>query len=197
MTEVLQARRELGQWIGEPFTAPMLVTAEFGEPRNNGVGYHTGLDLAPLTGQPGTPIRLTSSGAFIMWCGVYQGTRARDQNGGYGNVLLLRLTNQYQLLIAHMMAFSDPIQQWIDAGFPASLKPTFSPNEVIGYQGNTGYVYGSLPDGTFGIPADDDNISATHTHLEVRNPAGQLVNPASVLTGYDFTGRESNAPLIF
>lgn len=197
MVEVLQAKIENGFWIGEPFTQPQVLTSRFGEPRNNGVGYHTGDDCASADGQPGQPLRFTSSGAFILWCGVYEGTRSRDVNGGYGNVLLLRLANQYQVLLAHLQRFSDPIQRWIDGGFVDSQKPTFGPNEIIAYQGNTGYVWGYLADGSVGVPPDDDMVSGTHTHIEVRDPQGRLVRPETVLTGYEFTGRESSAPLIF
>lgn len=191
----LQAKVLGNFWEGEPFTSSMYITSQFGEPRSNGVGYHTGTDIAPLDGLPGAPIRF-SQGAFILWCGVYGGTRARDVNGGYGNVLLLRLANQYQVLVAHQQRFCDAIQLWIDSGYDANLKPTFSPNEVVGYMGNTGYVYGTLPDGTVGIPADDDMVSGTHTHFEVRNPQGQLVNPLSVLSGATL-GRDSNGLLVF
>lgn len=191
---MLQAYIEDNIWRGEPFLFGQVVTSQFGEPRSNNVGYHTGIDICPIDGQPGQPLGFSSQGAFILWCGVYGGTRARDVNGGYGNVLLLRLSNQYQVLLAHMQRFSDPIQQWIDSGFAAHLKPTFAPGEVLGYQGNTGYVYGTLPDGSFGQPADDDMVSGTHTHLEVRTPSGNLVNPRSVLLGAD-AGRDSNGLL--
>lgn len=196
MTEVLQARIVNGQWIGEPFVEPMVLTSRFGEPRNNGVGFHTGEDCAPATGTPGQALRFTSSGAFILWCGVYHGNRLTD-NGGYGNVLLLRLANQYQVLLAHLQQFSEPIERWIRAGYDENLKPTFGPNEIVAYQGNTGNVFGLLPDGTVGTPAADDNVSGTHTHLEVRDPQGRLVAPATVLTGVEYLGRESSAPLIF
>lgn len=190
----LQATVVGNTWEGEPFER-MLISSHFGEWRNNGVGYHTGIDLAPLSGEPGTPLVFTQ-GAFILWCGVYGGSRARDVNGGYGNVLLLRLANQYQILVAHLESFCPDITRWIDSGYAAHLKPTFSPGETIAYQGNTGYVYGTLPDGSYGIPADDDAISGTHTHLEVRNPQGQLVNPISVITNSP-QARDSNGLLVF
>ena len=171
-------------WLGEPFDGhPMTVTSQFGEKRDNGIGYHTGIDLAPLDGQPGTPIAFTSQGFFINWLGVYQWNRARDVNGGYGNVLLGRLSNGYTALLAHQQRFSDDILKWLGAGYDPNLKPTFSPGEVLGYQGNTGYVIGPLPNGGFGIPADDDFISGTHTHFEVRDQTGNLVDPRSVITG--------------
>ena len=64
----LQTRVVGVRWEGEPFQEPVFITAQFGEPRNNGVGYHTGIDLAPLDGQPGLPISF-SQGAVILWCG--------------------------------------------------------------------------------------------------------------------------------
>lgn len=184
--KLLEARIENGVWVGEPFSAPMRITAEFGEPRDNGVGYHTGIDLAPLDGQPGAEICFTTRPFFIEWVGVYTGDRARDINGGYGNVLKGRIAvvsegRYYTALVAHCSRFSTDILKWLGSGYDPNLKPTFSPGEVIAYQGNTGYVYGWLPNGTIGIPASDDYISGTHTHLEIRDPNGNLVNPRDVL----------------
>lgn len=185
-------------WVGEPFSRPMTITAKFGEPRDNGVGYHTGIDLAPLDGLPGQEIAFRTQGFFIQWCGVYGGTRARDQNGGYGNVLLGRVNAiGYSVLLAHMQGFCPDIQKWVDSGWDPNLKPTFSPGEVLGYQGNSGYVYGTLPDGSFGIPADDDHVSGTHTHLEVRDAYGRFVDPMTVITGVTSIGRPSSIPLVF
>ena len=184
MTEFLQVRLDANQgplpiWLGEPFLgSPMQITAQFGEPRNNGVGYHTGIDLAPLNGMPGAPIAFASQGFFIQWVGVYQGFRSRDVNGGYGNVLLGRMNSGYTALIAHQQRFCDDILRWLGAGYDPNLKPTFSPGEILGYQGNTGYVFGPN-----GIPQDDDFISGTHTHLEIRDPQGNLVDPRTVITG--------------
>lgn len=196
MAVLLQARAENGGWDGEPFTKPQIITANFGEPRDNGVGYHTGIDLAPVDGQPGQPIAFSSLGFFILWAGSWNGTRRRDVNGGYGNVLLGRINPQGdQVLIAHMQRFSADIETWINSGYSPHLKPTFSPGEVIGYQGNSGFVWGYLADGSVGVPPDDDLVSGTHTHLEVRNAAGALLNPLSVITGFAPV-RESNGLLL-
>lgn len=191
MTNVLDVKLEYDAnlhywvWTGEPFNKPMLLTADFGEPRDNGVGFHTGMDLAPLDGQPGTEIGFQNFGAFIEWCGVYNGSRARDLNGGYGNVLDLIIgiggRCDWKVRIAHMQGFCPAIQSWLDSGYQPQQKPTFGPGEGLGWQGNTGYVYGTLPDGSFGIPAGDDMVSGTHTHLEVRTLSGLLVNPRVAL----------------
>ncbi len=178
---ILNARIENGVWYGEPFADPMYVTTEFGVPRDNGVGYHTGIDLAPIDGQPGKPIVFSTRGFFIKWVGVYTGDRARDVNGGYGNVLLGHIGDGYTVLLAHGNRFSDDILRWLGSGYDPNLKPTFSPGEVIMFQGNTGYVYGLLPDGSVGIPPSNDYVSGTHTHFEVRDPFGNLVNPRSVI----------------
>jgi murein DD-endopeptidase MepM/ murein hydrolase activator NlpD len=177
----LQASIVNGVWYGEPFAQPMYVTGEFGEPRNNSVGFHTGIDLAPLDGMPGQPIAFTTKGFFIKWVGVYLGDRARDVNGGYGNVLLGHIGDGYTVLLAHGQRFSEDILHWLGSGYDPNLKPTFSPGEVIMFQGNTGYVYGILPDGNVGIPASDDNVSGTHTHFEIRGPSGNLMNPRDFL----------------
>lgn len=166
-------------WYGEPFANPMIITTEFGVPRDNGVGYHTGIDLAPIDGQPGCPILFTDTGStsdngfFLKWVGIYHGSRDRDINGGYGNVLLGTFNSQgHTMLLAHLSRFSDNILSWLGSGYDPALKPTFSPGEVIAYQGNTGYVYSNGV-----IPADDDYVTATHTHMEIRDPAGNLLNP--------------------
>lgn len=187
---LLQAKLENGIWTGEPFDQPMVLTARFGEPRDNGLGYHSGVDLAPLDGQPGCPIRFMSQAFFIEWCGVYGGTRARDVNGGYGNVLRGRTQDGYTVLLAHQQRFAVDVQMWINSGFDPNLKPTFSPGEVIGYQGNTGYVYANGV-----IPPDDDMVSATHTHFEVRNSLGQFVDPLVLLTGYVSPYQPGTIPL--
>lgn len=162
-------------WTGEPVTDPCIVTDPFGIPRGNTLGYHTGIDLAPIDPlRP--PILFAWEPGEVTWVGEWEGATRTGPSatGGYGNVVEVTFARR-RSRFAHLKAFGPKIAEWIRSGKPVRRRPLLHEGDAIGVMGNTGNVRsGGI------VPALDDKVSGTHVHFELQVPiAGgwQFVNP--------------------
>lgn len=165
---------------GRPVRGLCVATSWFGEPRNNGVGFHTGGDFAPYAGEDLGYGAIAE--AALEWVGVAPaGPAGRNANGGYGNVVLLRHPDGSSTLGAHLREFSGRIQAWIDGGYRPEARPYLSADELVGIVGNTGYV--------FPAPAHAGDLEAgRHLHFECRDSLGNYINPIAWMVDVDAVG---------
>ncbi|UOQ86388.1 peptidoglycan-binding protein [Gracilibacillus salinarum] len=140
------------------------ITSPYGNrthPISNSSTFHSGVDLVKYHK---APIQAFTSGTVIYAGFGNSGTGL----GGYGNVVLIRDRNNREQLYAHLNSVT------------VSKGQTIGQNQVIGYQGSTGYVTGS------------------HLHFEVRKivemkpPYGyrpdkksSTLNPIAYLNNFD------------
>lgn len=175
-----------GKWVGAPLVRAT-VTSEFGEPRNNRVGYHTAVDLVSETGTP-REVRAIERGE-LEWVGVWDGRdRMNGGTGGYGNVILLTHPDGDRTLYAHLAEFHPAIQAYINRGFRE--KPRINKGDILGIEGNTGYV---LSNGM--LPPDGNLEHGRHLHFEFRDRSGFYVNPKSRLSAQKIDAPISPAPI--
>ncbi len=164
---------------GRPVSGECLVTDVFGTPRNNGIGYHPALDLAPLVSFAHEREYCAIAPGPLLWVGVgVRGPGGRNLNGGYGNVALVGHEEGTQTLGAHLREFSPRIQAWIDAGFPPDSRPYLEADELIGIVGNTGYVWPEPVDAA-------DDVRGVHLHFECRDGAGGYIDPVRWMVDVD------------
>lgn len=163
----LEGGNVLGCWI---------CTSDFDQPRDNGLGYHGGLDEAPCPNHPQSVILVIApAGGRIenarRWNGI------SGPGGSYGNVAIQRFDDGEGGLYAHLARFSDRIEAWLAAGAIAVDAPYVEAGGVIGYMGNTGNVWP--------IPVDpNDKVSGKHLHFELRSRAhlgSVLIDPETRL----------------
>lgn len=188
----INARLEGNVLVGGPLER-MNLTTRFGVPRNNGVGYHTGIDGQSVA-STSRLVRVVADG-YPRWVGAWDGT-SRDSraNGGYGNVVLVRHADGDETLYAHLSGFSKPIQDWIASGYRAAVRPQFREGDALGIEGNSGYVLGW--NGTaWTLPPAGDLEHGRHLHFEFRDRSGSYVNPLARLRSAPPEGPESPPPL--
>lgn len=155
----------------DPWVGPFTITQGFwaNHPANDGVSTTAVREVCTIErgwlGKDGS--------AVARW----DGTRERS-NGGYGNVIYLmhgtesgRMT-EWQSRYAHLASFSPKVEAW----FRNPSRPVFfEAGEVIGIEGNTGYVFSSIqmPGGTYfperGMwqPPSTDLENGRHLHVEL------------------------------
>lgn len=113
-------------------------------------GMHNGIDVVG-TGSTLDYIVAHSDGTVVQARNNY---RTTDTSGGsYGNYVLIKHTNGYYTLYAHMKYNSVTVKagQKVKKG------------QTIGYMGNTGYAFGA------------------HLHFEVRDKNNVIINPTAYI----------------
>ena len=155
----------------QPMEIPVLLSATFGELRDNSL--HAGLDFR-TQGVTGHRV-FSSEKGYVSRIGV--------SPTGYGNVVYIAHPNGYTTVYAHLDAFNDEIakyvrqEQYRQERFAVNLYPNpallpVGRGDVIGLSGNTG------------------SSSGPHLHFEVRNTETQEpLNP--LLFGF---GVRDNVP---
>lgn len=119
------------------------MTAGYGTPGGWQAGYHTGIDFAvPI----GTPVRSIGSGTVVT----------ADEAGDYGKTVIVRLTDGYYALYAHLSRIDAEVGEEVQAGM------------TLGASGNTGRSTGP------------------HLHFEVRTGPqyGTDIDPVAYLARY-------------
>lgn len=176
---LIKALIDGNRWSGAPWTGPAIITTEYGVPRNNSVGFHTGLDGV---GQASRQLVAIAPGTIEQVLTWREGMSRTGTNGGYGNALFVRHDDGTRSRYCHLAEFSDKVQRWIERGFPASERPRFAEGEEIAVEGNTGHVLGW--NGSAWVPPPPGNREwGRHLHFELhtaptaRHPNGVWVNP--------------------
>ncbi|MBS0010035.1 MAG: M23 family metallopeptidase [Bacteroidales bacterium] len=146
--------------LSPPLDIPLLLSANFGEPRSN--HFHSGLDFK-TEGVTGKMIYAASDGH------VY---RLVVSPTGFGKALYIRHKNGLSTVYGHLDAFTPEIEKYVrkyqyeNRRFDVNLFPhadefTVNEGDIIGYSGNTGSSMGP------------------HLHFEVRRSSDEKpLNPA-------------------
>jgi murein DD-endopeptidase MepM/ murein hydrolase activator NlpD len=79
------------------------VSASYGIPGGWAAGHHTGVDFATPTG---TPVRSAGPGTVVL----------AGYAGDYGNAVLVRMTDGYYALYAHLSEISVREDEWVESG---------------------------------------------------------------------------------
>ena len=158
-----------------PINHKIVLAGSFGELRTT--HFHAGIDIKPTTKKGGDSIYVSASGYI---------SRIKIQSGGYGRVLYVDHPNGYTTVYAHMMCFTDSIEQYINDLqksthssaidiYPQKGKYQLNQRQYIGRIGNTGRSYGA------------------HLHFEIRETKSEIpVNPAL----FGITSQDHRPPTI-
>ena len=123
-------------------------------------GTHNGIDVVG-TGSTLDYIVAHSDGTVVQARNNYA---TNDSTGGsYGNYVLIKHTNGYYTLYAHMRYNSVTVK----------VGQTVKKGQVIGYMGNTGYAFGA------------------HLHFEVRDKNNIMIDPTAYINA-DLPDNSSN-----
>lgn len=119
------------------------ISAAYGIPGSWAAGHHTGVDFATPTG---TTVRSAGPGTVVL----------AGYAGDYGNAVIVRMTDGYYALYAHLSEISVEYNEWIETG------------EEIGKSGDTG------------------NSTGPHLHFEIRTGPtyGTDVDPLAYLADH-------------
>lgn len=148
-------------------------TSDYDQPRDNGLGYHGGLDGAPCPWGPRALAIVATNDGWVEL--AYRWNGIRGFGGSYGNVVFQRHEDTEGTVYAHLERFSLRIEAWLAAGAPPESRPYLERGELIGWMGNTGNVWP--------VPwADGDLETGKHLHFECRSSVATgsvLIDPAS------------------
>ena len=147
------------------------LSGNMGEMRSN--HFHAGIDIK-TGGVEGLPIYAAADG-FI--------SRIKTSSWGYGNALYVQHPNGESTVYAHLLNYSDPIQDYVRAAqyaqktfeielFPERDKFPVKQGEVIAFSGNTG------------------GSGGPHLHFEIRDKNQEVLNPLT----YKFSEVVDNIP---
>ncbi|MFC0604836.1 M23 family metallopeptidase [Winogradskyella pulchriflava] len=160
-------------YFRNPLDITLVLSGTFGELRSS--HFHSGLDIKTQQ-REGLKVYTAAEGYV---------SRIKISHYGYGKAIYVTHPNGYTTVYGHLQKFSERLEKYIKECqyekesfevevFPSSEELLVSPDEIIGYSGNTG------------------GSGGPHLHFEIRDNQERPMNP--MLFGIDV--KDTKAPFV-